>query len=562
MRTSNGTRRSSETAVAQFEQALAVRGHLRRGRRAAALPRARDHALRPGQARRRHARRLRRLPRPALDRARADEGRHPLRPGGHARRVRRARDLDDLEVRAPAAAVRRREGRRPLQPARAVAAGARAPDAPLHVGAAAGDRAAGGHPRARHGDERADDGVDDGHVLDAGRPRRPGDRHRQADLDRRLRLPPRGDRRRRRDGDRACVRAARLEPRRAALRRPGLRQRRRHRRARAGRARRDRDRRLGRLRRRPRPGRARRAATARVRQRARLARGLSTGDADLERGAARAPLRRPRPRGARGPGDGGERAADPGAHDRRGRERPDLARGRRDPRRARHPGPARHPHERRRRHRLVLRVGAGPRPPLLGPRRDPRQLAEKMGDAFDRVWELSQEQRRHAAHRGARRRRSARWPRRSRRAASTRDGQAVRDAMVADPPRSTAVRPRRRRARRSTGRRCARSSSATRAASSASSPGRRSCARSSPRGATRARRRCARSPRSRRTRSTPSCRSTRRSASSRSTISSACRWSRRAGSSACSRGPSLQRRLAEDEPPAEDDAEDPCSVVL
>ena len=255
----------------------------------------------------------RRLPRPALVRARADEGRDPLRPGGDARRVCRARRLDDLEVRASAAPLWRGEGRRPLQPARDVAAGDPGPDAPLHVGPAAGDRAAGGHSRARHGDERADDGVDDGHVLDAGRPRRAGDRHRQADLDRRLRLPPRGDRRRRRDGDRTRLRAARLEPRRAALRRPGLRQRRRHRRARAGRPRRDRDRRLGRLRRRPRPGRARRARDERVRRRARVARGLADRNADLERGAARAALRHPRPRRARGSGDGGERAADPGA---------------------------------------------------------------------------------------------------------------------------------------------------------------------------------------------------------------------------------------------------------
>ena len=67
-------------------------------------------------------------------------------------------------------------------------------------------------PGARHGHRRADDGLDDGHVLDAGRSRRPGDRHGQADLDRRLRLPRRGDRRRRGDGDRAGVPAARLEP--------------------------------------------------------------------------------------------------------------------------------------------------------------------------------------------------------------------------------------------------------------------------------------------------------------------------------------------------------------
>ena len=43
----------------------------------------------------------------------------------------------------------------------------------------------------------------------------PGDRDRQAGLDRRLGLPQRGDRRRRRDGDRARLRAARLDARRA-----------------------------------------------------------------------------------------------------------------------------------------------------------------------------------------------------------------------------------------------------------------------------------------------------------------------------------------------------------
>ena len=57
---------------------------------------------------------------------------------------------------------------------------------PVHRRAPADHRPAAGHPRARHGHGRADDGLDDGHLLDAGRPRRPGDRHRQADLDRRL----------------------------------------------------------------------------------------------------------------------------------------------------------------------------------------------------------------------------------------------------------------------------------------------------------------------------------------------------------------------------------------
>ena len=61
----------------------------------------------------------------------------------------------------------------------------------------------------------------------------PGDRDREADLDRRLGLPARGDGRGRRDGRRARVRAARLAARRAAVRRAGLRERRRDRRSRA-----------------------------------------------------------------------------------------------------------------------------------------------------------------------------------------------------------------------------------------------------------------------------------------------------------------------------------------
>ena len=64
------------------------------------------------------------------------------------------------------------------------------------------------------GDERADDGLDDGHLLGPEGPRRARDRDREADLDRRIAVPERGDRRRCRDGDRARLRAARLEPRR------------------------------------------------------------------------------------------------------------------------------------------------------------------------------------------------------------------------------------------------------------------------------------------------------------------------------------------------------------
>ena len=109
------------TALAQFEQALehadispSVAERLR-------YPERRRGRLRADPSRLGRRGRASRVPRAALDGARPDEGWHPLRPARLARRVRGARDVDDLEVRAAAPAVRRREGRRPLQPARHVA---------------------------------------------------------------------------------------------------------------------------------------------------------------------------------------------------------------------------------------------------------------------------------------------------------------------------------------------------------------------------------------------------------------------------------------------------------
>ena len=93
----------------------------------------------------------------------------------------------------------------------------------------------------------------------------------------------------------------------------------------------------------------------------------------LELRAARAPVRHPRARRARGAADGRERAARPVQARGRGRQRADDDRGGRDPRRARDSGAPGHPHERRRRHGLVLRVGAGSRAAVLGSRGDPRQ---------------------------------------------------------------------------------------------------------------------------------------------------------------------------------------------
>ena len=113
------------------------------------------------------------------------------------------------------------------------------------------------------------------------------------------------------------------------------------------------------------PARVRRRSTAR-------STGYETNvRAGHERPAARTAVRHPRAGRARGPGDRRERREPPLQAGRRRRERADVDRRRPDPRRPRYPGPARHPHERRRRHGLLLRVGAGSRAALLGPRRDP-----------------------------------------------------------------------------------------------------------------------------------------------------------------------------------------------
>ena len=211
------------------------------------------------------------------------------------------------------------------------------------------------------------------------------------------------------------------------------------------------------------------------------------------------------------------------------------------------PGPPGHPHERRRRHRLVLRVGAGPRPAVLGPRRHPPRLADKMGDAFDRVWELSQSERlplaaapRHEHPRGGRRAGRARpLP------VIVRDGNALRSG-------GARCRARRRRRPRSTspargtrgprrGRRAARRGRHAETLVEASSrraptPGRRPLGDVAEPATS--------------SRSRPTCPSTRRSTAwptldverLPSPTTAAC-W-------ACSPESRLARRLAEDEPPA------------
>ena len=161
--------------------------------------------------------------------------------------------------------------------------------------------------------------------------------------------------------------------------------------------------------------------------------GYPTRTADHERGAARVPVRHPRARRARGSDHRRERAAacsassSPKARTARRRSRRDAILAERGIL-----GPARRPHERGRRHRLVLRVGAGPRPAVLGPRRDPRAAGRKLSDAFDRVWDLSDEKgitlRSAALVAGIRE-----VGGRARGARNVPVSQVVRDAMVSDP---------------------------------------------------------------------------------------------------------------------------------
>ena len=88
----------------------------------------------------RRGRQLHRLPRPAHADDGPDQGGPAIRAGSRVRRVRRAGDVDDLEVRARGAAVRWRQGRRALRPAHALGRGDRADHAPLRDRADPGRR--------------------------------------------------------------------------------------------------------------------------------------------------------------------------------------------------------------------------------------------------------------------------------------------------------------------------------------------------------------------------------------------------------------------------------------
>ena len=166
------------------------------------------------------------LPRPALDRARALEGRHPLPSRRHARRGQGARDVDDLEVRGRQHPVRRRQGRHHRRPEEALDGRERAPDAALHLRDLDHPRPRPRHPGARRLHDAAAHGLDHGHLLDDAGLLDARRRHRQADPARRLGRPQRGDRgrllRRHRGGRQAHAPDAQGRDR----GRPGLRQRR------------------------------------------------------------------------------------------------------------------------------------------------------------------------------------------------------------------------------------------------------------------------------------------------------------------------------------------------
>ena len=240
-------------------------------------------------------------------------------------------------------------------------------DPPLHVGDHQRDRPGEGHPGAGRGHGRARDGLDLRHVLDEQGPLGARRRHRQAAEHRRLARAARGDRARR--ALRASARRVRKQdatiagqrvvvqgfgnvgmlPR--AVPRAGGR---------------DGDRASPT---RPAASTTRRGSTSRPRSRTSRRPARSPGSRTRRRSPneelllldcdvlAPCALEQVITAGQRGQGQGEDRL--------RGRERADDARRRRDPRgprRARPPGRAR---ERRRRRRLVLRVGAGPPGVLL-----------------------------------------------------------------------------------------------------------------------------------------------------------------------------------------------------
>ena len=322
-------------------------------------PPPRDGRLHPPAPRRRLHRGAPRLPRAAQLLPRPGQGRRALQPGRGPGRGPRAGHVDDLEVRPAGRALRRRQGRGDHRPAPVLEGRARARHPPLHLRDPADHRPRGGHPRPGRGHGRADHGLDDGHLLGERRPHHARRGHRQARLARRLAGPrlrhlggrgPRGARRARAPRHRAVAGDGGG---------PGLRQgRRRHGRAARG-GRREGRGRVGPVRRRAR----RRGPALRRPAEAALGHRLREGH-PRHRVHGRGRAARDG-RGPRGPGrravraDRGERPARARPAGGGGRQRPHHGRGRPHPRGEGRPGRPGHPGQRRRRDRLLLRVGPG-----------------------------------------------------------------------------------------------------------------------------------------------------------------------------------------------------------
>ncbi len=166
--------------------AAAIPGHRRpcrhpRGRAGPpALPEARHRRLLPDPSRRRHHGGVPGLSRAAPSDDGPDQGRHALLARSRDGRGGRARDLDELEMRARRPALWRGEGRRRGRSAPALRARARERRAPLHAGDDPLRRPADRRDGARHGHGRADHGLVHGHLLHVPGPDGDRDRHRQA----------------------------------------------------------------------------------------------------------------------------------------------------------------------------------------------------------------------------------------------------------------------------------------------------------------------------------------------------------------------------------------------
>ena len=122
-----------------------------------------------------------RLSGPAQQRARSDQGRHPVPPERHTRRSQSPRHVDDLEVRRGRAAVRRRQRRSPGQPEAPLSGRTAESDTAVYDRDSAVHRTQPGYSGPGRQHQPPDHGLADGHLLDECRVLGARRDHRQAD---------------------------------------------------------------------------------------------------------------------------------------------------------------------------------------------------------------------------------------------------------------------------------------------------------------------------------------------------------------------------------------------